>query len=237
MSVIVKQKSKMQNIEQLQESMIAKQAKVDCFPVEFVTREMKRGSICAASTMVRVTGTPAPLFGYNARDFDIGYAEQKAASEGVIEDHNFGACCLMRDSITRIDGTWYAKVSVPKGNQRHVRITKHLVKTDAAGNVETKGGAPVLLRDDDGEYVTTQQIQKEGFLLVELSTLEPDFDHPMSAEYVQVDSDLRKQIGAAVASFKASLSSSKKVSSEKRPAKLVKLSGAQLAAALAAEGV
>lgn len=237
MSVIVKQKEKMQTIKQMKQEMIEKQAEVDGFPVEFVVRD-ENGRICAESTMVRVTETPAPLFGYNVRDFDFGYATEKAKSAESFEDHDFGACCIMRDSITKIGNEWYAKVSVPKGHQRHVSITKYLVKTDTDGNaLYDESGTAILLRDDDGNYETTRQVQKEGFLLVKLSALETDLAHPMSAPYVQVDTDLKKQIGAAVASKKALAQTEKKASGTKRSGKRVRLSNAQLAAALAAEGV
>lgn len=220
------------DIKLLKQGMIEKQAAVDCFPNDSVVRD-EDGRICAASTIVNVTKTPAPLFGYDVRDEDFAYAMDEASKKaGTFADHNFGACCIMRDSIAQIEGTWYGKVSVPKANQRHIRVTKYLVKTDGDGNVTLdENGKPTLLRDDEGKVLTTQQIQKEGFLLVPLADLEADLDHPMSAPFVQVDTDLKKQISAAVNSH-LELHRPEKAASSKKAGKRVRLSNAQLAAVL-----
>ncbi len=220
------------DINLFKQGMIEKQSAVDCFPNDSVVRD-EDGRICAASTIVNVTNTPTPLFGYNARDFGFEYAAEQAEAESNVADHDFGACCIMRDSIVKIGGTWYAKVSVPKGNQRHVRVTKYLVKTDADGNAaRDENGDPELLRDDEGKVLTTPQIQKEGFLLVPLADLESDLDHPMSAPFVQVDTDLKKQISAAVNSYNELHSPAKKAGGSKRGGKRVRLSNAQLASVL-----
>lgn len=216
----------------------AKQAKVDKFPVEFVTRDPE-GRICAASTIVRVTKTPSPLFGYDFRKKDsasdgLAYAVSQAKGKKVAK-HDFGACTLMNKSFINIGGTWYGKVSVPESNQRAPSITKYLVKADGDGNaILDEKGNETLLRGEDGKVITSPGVQKESFLLVPMADLKPDFDHPLSSEYVQSDSTLRKQINVAVASYRAKLSG-KKASGGRRAGKSVRMSAAQVAALAAQE--
>jgi len=222
-----------QLITEFKLNLIEKQAAVDCFPVESVERD-EDGRICAASTIVRVTNTPSPLFGYDARK-SLAYAVSEAKGKGKFADHDFGACTLMNKGIVNHDGTWYAKVSVPESHQRSVAVTKYLAKADADGNVILdENGKETLMRDEKGRVITTSQNQKESFLLVPLADLTPDFDHPLSMPYLQSDSTLRKQISSAVASYRQTLSG-KKANGGKKAGKRVRLSNAQVAELAAAE--
>ncbi len=227
-----------QLITEFKLTLIAKQAKVDKFPIDSVYRD-EDGRICAASTIVTVTKTPSPLFGYDFRKKDnasegLAYAVSQAKGKKVAK-HNFGACTLMNKAFINIDGTWYGKVSVPETHQRAPSITKYLVKADADGNATLdEKGNETLLRDDDGKVITTPGVQKESYLLVPMADLKPDFDHPLSCDYNQSDSQLRKMISVAVASYRAKLSG-KKASGGKSAGKRVRMSAAQVAALAAQE--
>jgi len=227
-----------QLITEFKLTLIAKQAKVDKFPIDSVYRD-EDGRICAASTIVTETKTPSPLFGYDFRKKDnasegLAYAVSQAKGKKVAK-HNFGACTLMNKAFINIDGTWYGKVSVPETHQRAPKVTKYLVKADADGNATLdEKGNETLLRDDDGKVITTPGVQKESFLLVPMADLKPDFDHPLSCDYNQSDSQLRKMISVAVASYRAKLSG-KKASGGKSAGKHVRMSAAQVAALAAQE--
>jgi len=232
-----------QLITEFKLTLIAKQAKVDKFPIDSVFRD-EDGRICAASTIVTVTKTPSPLFGYDFRKKDnasegLAYAVSQAKANKAkgkkFAKHNFGACTLMNKAFISIGGTWYAKVSVPESNQRAPKVTKYLCVADADNNaILDENGEETLLRDDKGRVITTKTVQKESFLLVPMADLKPDLDHTLSCDYNQPDSQLRKMISVAVASYRAKLSG-KKASGGRKVGTSVRLSAAQVAELAAQE--
>lgn len=183
--------------------LISKLSKTDNFPVKWAIRN-ENGDFVLACDVFKITTTPAPLFGYNVRDFGEEYAEKAQEAAGSFAEHDFGACFIKDKSLRKLNGRWCIDVSVDPTKCRYFNVQKMRVRTDKAGNeVNDESGNPIPLLDDNGEVQISMTRQKESFLTVELGMIEPDMEHDLAAEYVQTDSRTKAKIRMAERSDKA----------------------------------
>jgi len=213
------------------QEMIQKLSESDNFPVDWATRN-ENGDFVLTSDVFRVTVTPAPLFGYNVRDFGLDYANEQAEKFEAINEHDFGACYVRDKSLRKLDdGRWYIDLTVDPSKCRFHRVTKIRLKTDDEGNILCdESGVPIPMLDDEGNPIVTNPVQKESFITVALDMIEPDTSHDLAAPYVQTDSRNKAKIRLAERSAKAA---NRKKGSGGKKGKSARLSQADYAAAMA----
>lgn len=197
-----------------------KLAGIDGFTVEWAGRN-KDGHYELTASKFRVTTTIPELFGQNLAEFNNSFDDAMALAKesGEPEFHDFGECTIRRGSLRRLqDGKWAMDLRVPTHNRR---------KCDAAFEVE--------VLDEDGNVVDTEveiKSKTESWITVRLTQVEPLADHPLSARYVQRDTETAGTLRLNAESDK--IAEGKKASGPRKPkAKSTRISPAAARARLA----
>jgi len=165
-------------------TLIEKLDSIDGFPVEWAGRTAK-GDLRLDCNVFEVVDTPPPFFGQNARDFGFHVACDMAG-EAEWSEHDFGACYIREKSLRKeSDGVWYVDLTVDPHKARHPKVTTMLVNDE---------GEPIL--DENGEVQLKTAPRRESWISVRLDQVEPDFEHPLAAEYVQSDRRTKALIAA-----------------------------------------
>ena len=165
--------------------LIAKLAEIDGFTVDFAGRDEK-GNFLLDASVFRVKKAPAPMFGQNVREFGFEQALEIAEKAGAVDEHDFGACFAREKSLRKeSDGVWYIDLSVDPHKVRVPQVAVMLVDDE---------GEPIL--DENGEVQVEFVPRKESWITVPLSDLEPDFEHPLCAEFRQSDRRTAAQLRA-----------------------------------------
>lgn len=167
-----------------EQSFIDKLRALDNFGVDFAGRDEK-GNLLLSASVFRVGLTPPPMFGQNIKDFGFDQAVE-LAENAKVEDHDFGSCFVRDKSLRKeSDGVWYVDLSVDPHKCRYPKVVTVLVDDD---------GEPIL--DDRGNPQVQSVPRKESWITVPLSSLEPEMDHPLCAEYRQSDRRTAAQVRA-----------------------------------------